>query len=400
MNLSALSLLSVALLLPLSSPASEARVLLEAPDGTTRERRLAEFECSSLRDLGVAWIRFSEAELLDVRDDESSALIEFQSGDRLRGKIVDGDAAGLVVELRGRIRLPLSIEKIRSLTFPSSLPPEGAALLVPAEEGDRLYRRTGDHLDRIDGAVESFSASGVSFESVLGTRKFEWSEVGALFIESFEEEGQEQTVEGESVVCDLVDGSRLRGQLKSVDRRGCRLLIAGAEELLVPVGVLSEISLDDGSVAYLSDLEPSAFDGGSLFGDDLGMRWPHRMDRSVTGTTLRSGGRGYTRGIGVHAPSSLEFTLDGGWRELRGFAAIDDQVLRLHSRGSVIFRVHVDDRLAWESEIVSGGTAPVTLPTISLAGAKKLVLVCDMSTEFAVADRANWLRMVLVRTEP
>ena len=42
-----------------------------------------------------------------------------------------------------------------------------------------------------------------------------------------------------------------------------------------------EVALDDGSIAYLSGLEPTAVDGGRPFGDDLGMHWPPRMDRCV-----------------------------------------------------------------------------------------------------------------------
>ncbi len=400
MNPIALSL-TVASLLAIQPVSGEGQVLLEARDGKITERRLAEIDSPSLGDLGAAWIRFGAVELSDEPEHPDTAELEFPSGDRLRGRIVAGDEDGLVLELRGNVRIPLSIERIVSLSFPSRLPNESSALLVPAPEGDRLYRRTGDHLDRIDGAVESFSGTGVTFESVLGTRTFEWSEVGALFIEAFGETELEADAEraeaGEAVVCDLIDGSRLRGRMIRVDRRGCQLRIAGTEELQIPIAVLAEISLDDGSVAFLSDFTPTKADPGSLFGDDLGMTWPYRMDRSVTGTILKSGGRGYTRGIGVHAPSSLSFALKGKWDELRGLVAIDDQVMRLNSRGSVIFRVHVDGELAWESEVVRGGVTPINVPPIALGGAKELVLECDMATDFAVADRANWLRMVLVK---
>ena len=375
----------------------EARVLIEAPGGAVSEQRLAEFEATTLHKLGAAWLRFTDARPQVAADPQNLVELELHSGDRLRGRIVDGDEEGLVVDLAGGVRLPLPIDGLRSLVFTARLPEDGTALLAPASEGDRLYRLVGENLDRIDGAVESFGANGVQFESVLGSRKYDWEEVGALFIEAFEDVPRTVEANGEAVVCDLVDGSRLRGQLQRVDRRGCLLRIAGKHELLLPIAVLSEISLDDGSIAFLSDLTPIASAEGSPFGDDLGMLWPHRMDRSVMGSALRSGGTKYAHGIGVHAPSSLTFALNGQWSQLRGLIAIDDAVLRLHARGSVVFRIRVDGEIAYASGVVRGGMPPFAFPPVDLTGAQELTLECDQATEFAVADRGNWLRMVLVK---
>ncbi|MFT5284498.1 MAG: hypothetical protein ACI8TQ_000655 [Planctomycetota bacterium] len=394
-----LQLALLCLATPIYQPLIEGRVLFETPSGEIHEQRLADFEATTLNQLGAAWVRFTDARPQVATDPRNTVELELHTGDRLRGRVFNGDEEGIVLELAGGVRFPLPIDGIRSLIFPARLPADGTALLSSAGEGDRLYRLVGDNLDRIDGAVESFSASGVQFESVLGTRKFNWDEVGALFIEAFEDEAPSTTGKGESVVCDLVDGSRLRGQLLLLDRRGCLLQIAGEHELLLPIAVLSEISLDDGSVAFLSDLTASSIEEGSPFGDDLGMVWPHRMDRSVMGTALIAGGETYSRGIGVHAPSSLSFDLDEKWNQLRGLIAIDDAVLRLHARGSVIFRIKVDGEIAYASGVVRGGTPPIAFPPVDLTGAKLLTIECDVATDFAVADRANWLRMVLVRTE-
>jgi hypothetical protein len=379
---------------------ADARVLLESRDGSLTELRLADLDTTDMRDLGAAWVRFADArpQSADVLAG-GHARVELVGGDVLRGRVAGGRDEQLTIALLGEVEVSISIEVMRSIVFPDRLPLAGASALAPAEEGDRLYRRIGDNLDRIDGAVEGFDANGLRFDSVLGSRAFTWDEVGALFVETFEVDQGEGAASRRPVVCDLVDGSRLRGSLERLDRGGCRLVAAGGTRIQLPISVLSEVSLDDGSVAYLSDLSPSAVEEGSPFGDDLGASWPHRMDRSVLGAPLVANARTYSRGIGVHSPSRLTFSLGAQWDELRGLVAIDDQVLRLPERGSVVFRVLVDGELAWASGVVRGGMPPVPLPPVKLTGATELVLECDMSVDFSVADRADWLRMVLVKRE-
>ena len=127
------------------------------------------------------------------------------------------------------------------------------------------------------------------------------------------------------------------------------------------------------------------------------MVWPHRLDRSVSGGPLRCGGRLYTRGIGVHAPSKLRWELDGSWSALKLAIGVDDEVLELAGRGSVIFRVVVDGEARFESEVMRGGRAPLEVPRISLEGAAELRLEVEMASDLHVADRADWLRPVLIR---
>jgi hypothetical protein len=46
---------------------------------------------------------------------------------------------------------------------------------------------------------------------------------------------------------------------------------------------------------------------------------------------------------------------------------------------------------------VRGGEAPIALPALALEGKRRLALVVDMDERSFVADRADWLRMLLVR---
>jgi hypothetical protein len=62
-----------------------------------------------------------------------------------------------------------------------------------------------------------------------------------------------------------------------------------------------------------------------------------------------------------------------------------------------VFRVEVDGERAWESSVVHAGEGPVPIPPVALEGAERVALVVEMAGEFFVGDRADWLRVVLVR---
>jgi hypothetical protein len=366
--------------------------------GTIERRMLAELAGNDLAELGDAvqlrWVGLAPP---PSAFGASRASLVRVSGDRLFGRIVGGEVDDLVLELLGGVRMRLAIDDLDRVLFESRIPESWTAPIVPADEGDRLYRRQGEGLDRLDGTIEELTEEGVRFHGVLGSQVLPWNEVAALFVESLDEgAGETARGDGPPVVVDLVDGGRLRGELLRLDTESCELKTA-REELRLPIAALSSLALDDGTVSFLSDLEPSEATDGAPFGDDLGMRWPHRLDRSVTGKHLRAGGRRYPRGIGVHAPSRITWALDGGWRRLLGSVAIDDEVLLLNAHGSVVFRVLVDGTPRWESPILRGGDPPLELPDLDLEGAQELTLEVDPSSDFFVADRADWLTMLLVR---
>jgi alpha-galactosidase len=158
------------------------------------------------------------------------------------------------------------------------------------------------------------------------------------------------------------------------------------------------VLVDDGRFAFLSSLKPVALEKSLPFGDELGMSWTPRMDQSVMGTTLLSMGRAFSRGIGVHAPSRLSWKLDQPYARLRGSVAIDDDVLSLGARGSVVFRISGNGKRLFESAVVRGGDAAVPFQ-VDLSGVDELTLEVDVADKSFVADRADWLQMLLVKPQ-
>ena len=377
------------------------RVLLERLDGTTEEVELTSFRLSDPRDRGAFWVRpVGFPQLADSEAEPSGPAIRIRlaGGDEVLGRVAGGAGEDLTLELLGGVRFPVGISKMEILVLPDHVPADRLVPMQAPDEGDRLYRRIGDKLDAIDGTVEEFDDEGIRFDSLLGSRLFPWAEIAALFIEVLEEPGDEPLAEGTPVVLDLADGGRLRASLLGIEGRACRLVAAGST-IRLDLAHVSEISVDDGSFAFLSDVAPEREEGkGVPFGDELGMSWPHHLDASVTGAPLSTGGREWRRGIGMHAPTRVTWTVPDGFQTLRGALGIDDSALvnPEPARGSVVFRVLLDGEEAWSSPVVRGGDGALPMPAVPLGDATELTLEVDPAGDFR-GDRANWLRVVLVR---
>jgi hypothetical protein len=388
----------LSLALPLSflaaSPSSESgKLWIESREGTLTSRSLEGLEVRSLSELGAVALRVEGCDEPDPAGAlERRAKVSLVGGDRVRAAVGGGEGDSLSVELAGGVALTLDVGEIYAIEFDARAP----AGLERAPSGDRLVWVRPGGFDKVDGTLEGFSAEGVVFDSVLGSRTFAWSEVAALFVEPLEEP---RALAAGAVAVDLADGGRLCGELARWSAEGLSLALDGQRTLELASGAVREVTLADGSVAFLSQFEPALVREGWSEGDGVGMNWPWQRDLSVVGKPLAAGGRVWPRGLGVHAPSRLEFALDGGWKSLRGAVAIDDSVRLFAYKGSVEFSIFLDEKPepAWRSGRVRGGEAPLALPALELGGVKRIALVVDMDERSFVADRADWLRLLLVR---
>ncbi len=392
------SLLALLALSPGSPPQEGPTAVLERADGQVERVALTGLGPAELLEAGASFVRFEGLEPWSPPESAERARVELACGDRLWGAIEGGSGDELRLRLVGAAVVNLSIDHLSSVRIDGRMSPAERASMQPAEEADRIYWVTSGGLDRDDGTLLELTPEGVEFEGRIGTKLHRWDDLAGLFLQDLGF-GEPEVLGPRAVVVDLVDLGRLRGNLVGIEPEACTLELGDGEPVRLPLGAVSSLFRDDGSVVFLSDLEPRVERDGSPFDDDLGMRWLPARDRSVTGSPLRVDGRTYTRGIGVHAPSRLVYALDGGFASLRGAVGVDDQVLRLASRGSVEFRVLVDGEVRWESGLVRGGEPERPLGPVDVSGARELVLEVDMATDYHVADRADWLRVLLVRAD-
>jgi hypothetical protein len=113
-----------------------------------------------------------------------------------------------------------------------------------------------------------------------------------------------------------------------------------------------------------------------------------QTDTSATGTPLTIGGTTYASGIGAHAVSFIEYPLDGQFDRFEVTVGVDGST---EGRGSVIFRIYVDDKPRADSKVVNGFTKPQTLVVDKLAGARRMVLSVIDAGDGNRHDLANWV---------
>lgn len=383
-----------------SAASGEIQVVAEDAGGTADRRPLTGWRWQAGEPLAALALRFEvpERPAVEVPADERLEL-EFVSGERLGGRLLGGTADTIAIEIAGAARLSLPVDSLFSARFPARIPAGSAGRIEPAEGQDRLYLRVGERLDRVDGAVDGFDARGLVFEGLAGRREHPWSEVAAFFVAPLGAAPAAPPSRGPAVLAELTGGGRLAAELLAVGPERIRLATRGGDLDLPPWAVL-ELSVADGRLAHLGDLAPALVDGGRPFGDDLGMVWSPRVDRAVHGGPLSAGGVRFARGLGVLAPTRMEWDLAPGWERFEVDFAIDDSVERMAARGSVIFAVEVDGREVWRSTLVRGGQPARPMPGLALDGARRLALVVEDGGDGFLGDRANWLRPRLLRSTP
>jgi alpha-galactosidase len=110
-----------------------------------------------------------------------------------------------------------------------------------------------------------------------------------------------------------------------------------------------------------------------------------QIDRCISGTPLRLGGKTYAHGIGTHAVSALNLKLDEA-ESFDSVVGVDDDA---NGKGSVEFVVAVNGVTRWHSGKMRGGEAPKNVH-VDLAGAKTLSLRVTDAGDGTYFDHADW----------
>ena len=194
----------------------------------------------------------------------------------------------------------------------------------------------------------------------------------------------------------MADGSLLLAESMRLEAGKLRLRVAGntatpagdwlarGEDLvfLQPIGP---------KATYLSDLTAAEYRHVPY----LELPWPYATDRNVTLGRLRCGGRLFIKGLGVHSSARLTYLLERPFARFKAAGGIDDST---GPAGSVRFRVYVDGRKKYASQIVRGGDRPLPI-SVDIRGAKRLDLIVDFGDRADQQDHADWLDARLIIAE-
>jgi len=142
-----------------------------------------------------------------------------------------------------------------------------------------------------------------------------------------------------------------------------------------------------------------------------------QLDKSVKGTPLKIGDKSYSKGLGTHSVSEIEYTLGGQFKEFRADIGVDESA---GDEGSVRFKVCVDGVVKEGSEVrasaAKGGEGSVPalygFNVISVTGkmeaksilvnvenAQTLRLVVDDAVNGLKNDYADWADARLVKAD-
>ncbi len=326
-------------------------------------------------------------------------------------------------------------------TISNSPLPLGEGQGVRAARSDRLLLDNGDELA---GLFEGIANDVVTLRGDAGPVEVKTDRIAAILFNPALKRRPAKTGPVQAWA-GFSDGSRLLATELLVEGKSLKLTAAG-QTFAAAARDLVFLQPLSGRVTYLSDLKPAEYRQTPY----LDLAWPYEPDRSVTGGLLRSGGRLFLKGLGVHSAARLAYSISplplgegpgmraaGGssnnvtgvasphpnplpegegtkvvspllppgegpgvraagarTRRFEALVGIDDSTA---GGGSVIFRVLVDGQERFTSRTIRGGEQPVPV-SVDLAGAKKLELIVDYADRADVLDHADWLDARIVES--
>ena len=290
-------------------------------------------------------------------------------------------------------RLELSLSSVRGVIFHGPLRSLEADLLVQqiVEAGGNSDQLILDNGDRLSGNLTELGADKLKLEVEGRSLELEVRNVVAIIFNPTLTRTAKPS--GQRMMVGLSDGSRLH--CTTAASTGTTLAMTTLSGLALKTALANVVWLQPlgRNVTYLSDLEAAGFRHTPY----LSLNWPYHRDRNVQGGQLRSGGRAYLKGLGLHSTSLISYTLPKPFRRLDAEIGIDDETA---NRGSAIFRVYVDSgdgqwQRRYESPIVRGGKPPIPI-SVDLKGAKRIGLLVDFADRGDELDHADWLDARLV----
>ncbi|MBE9481051.1 MAG: NPCBM/NEW2 domain-containing protein [Bacteroidetes bacterium] len=131
---------------------------------------------------------------------------------------------------------------------------------------------------------------------------------------------------------------------------------------------------------FLSDIEPNSATAG----------WggTPKNDEAIDNRPLIIGDKTYSKGIGTHAVSDIEYSLKGFYKKFTAEVGLDAYSLKC-KQGTVVFQVFGDDKLLWESGVIKYSD-PVLPINIDISGVDVLRLHVGDAGDGIDYDHANW----------
>jgi hypothetical protein len=299
---------------------------------------------------------------------------------RLGGKARrETEPSQLVVETPSGLVIELPLGMVRALRHGGDARPEPALfrsdLQRPAANEDALFvvkdGKAQRSLVTVTGLGErvDFLLRGEAYD-------FELAGVAAIVFGANTGFAPDRQPKPRSVI-ELVTGERYEGRLLTLDATQLRCRLDEGVELAMPSQALLRIVVASDRLAWLGDLQPQVAQTAAF--DRI---WPWTVDRAVAGPGLVVGGKRFQRGLCLVPKTRLTYDLGGRFDVFEASIGIDD---RGGPESHAVFRVFVDDKLAFESTGKIRGE-PAEALRIALQKAKSLAIEVDFGRNFDLGD--------------
>lgn len=161
---------------------------------------------------------------------------------------------------------------------------------------------------------------------------------------------------------------------------------------------LISVTLKNGRYVYLSDLEFAATPEERPYYLPADFKYENYLfkvqrDRAQGGGSLTMRGRTFAKGLGVHALSSLKYSLRKGYSKLVATIGVDDSAGDL---ASVEFKIYADGKLIYESGVIRRSSTPIDI-SLDVLNVNEITLEVSAADNADIQDRANWGNIKVVR---
>jgi hypothetical protein len=253
---------------------------------------------------------------------------------------------------------------------------------------DVVYLRSGD---RLEGTVTALDKAGCLLSTEGRKVQTPWPKLAGIAWNTDRQARPRARKTYYQAV--LEGGARLSFAELRFDEKARRWI--GKTQLgpTVELPAASVLALDarQGPAVDLADLTPARYEHRPY----LGVSWPLVKDAAVDRHSLRLAGSTYTRGIGLHAPCTVSYKLDGQYQRFESLVGLDAGRAPLgRARLAVLLdgkRIDLN-----QSKELTSADAPLKV-RLDVRNIRTLTLLLELGTFGDVQAHVNWAKARLIK---
>lgn len=322
-------------------------------------------------------------------------LVRLMTGDRLFGDLqwpADGREDAITLAWRpgdAQVSLVIPRELIAELWYGSDPQiAEARRQYAPAEAGGMhiAYAVAESGIRGVDGRLADLDGQRLRFRYQDQDRAIPLARLVGVICQAVES-GRDVTFHQ---VVELKDGTRLTGQCTAVSDGQMLVQSRWGQEVCVPLSSIRQITVRNGQMVYLSDLDPVTVEEVPYF--DRVMHY--RRDAAFTGEKLRLGETVYSKGLSLHSRCVLEYDIAGQFEGFRAVVGFEPGVGQL---GRAAVRILGDGKVLWR-RLEARGDQPASPIKLQVGGVNRLTLEVDFGDMEDVGDRVVFADAALMRS--